>query len=393
MSATAARVAPEPARRRRLAFVIEALTVGGAERLLVAMANGFVGRGDEVHVICLSAPGELAAELDPRVDVHLLGKRPGVDPLLVPRLRRLMGRLRPDAVNSHLWVANFWTRLALAGTGLRVVVTEHSRDTWKSPLYRGLDRALVPFTDTLVAVSGDTADFYRREIGVPARLVHVINNGIDTARYAAGDGRALRASWAPDETTLLVGSVGRLVAAKNHVRLLEAFGLALARGCRLALVIVGDGPERERIAATVERLGLGAAVTLAGPRYDVPDVLAALDLFVLSSDREGHPLAMLEAQAAGTPVLATHVGGAAEALARDGVSQGGVLVEPDARALADALCALDRHRESLEHMSEFARRHAAARFDTRHMLEAYARLFDEGVEARAAAPATSVESR
>ena len=374
---------------RRLAFVIEALTVGGAERMLVALANGFARAGDEVHVVCLAAPGELAAELAPEVDLHLLGKRRGIDPPLVPRLRRLLARLRPDAVNSHLWVANFWSRLALAGTGTRIVVTEHSRDAWKSGLYRGLDRALVPFTDALVAVSGDTADFYRREIGVPEALVHVINNGVDTARYATGEGRALRARWEPTGTRLLLGTVGRLVPAKNHVRLLEALRLGLDRGHRLALVVVGDGPEAVRVEAAVARLGLGQAVTLAGPSRDVPDALAALDLFVLSSDREGHPLAILEAQAAGVPVVAVRAGGTAEALARYGAATGGVLVEPDARALADAICALDADRASLARMGAFARRHAARNFDTRHMIEAYARLFDAGAAGGRAAAARS----
>ena len=374
---------PEPrARPRRLAFVIEALTVGGAERLLVAMANGFAARGDEVHVICLAFPGELADELDARVGRHHLDKRRGIDPRLPWRLRALIRRLRPDAINSHLWVANFWTRLALVGTGARVLITEHSRDTWKPALHRALDRALVPFTDTLVAVSADTADFYRREIGVPDSLVRVVNNGIDTARYAGGDGRALRTAWLTDPEAILVGSVGRLVTAKNHPRLIEACALARARGHPLALVIVGDGPERARIVAEIERHGLGDAVTLAGPRADVPDVLAALDLFALSSDREGHPLAVLEAQAAGVPVVATRAGGTAEALAREGDTVGGVLVDADARALADAIGALEADRPALARMAAFSRAHAAAHFDTGHMLDAYARLFDRARERR-----------
>ena len=211
------------------AFVIEALTVGGAEQMLVAMANAFARRGDRVHVVCLSSPGELSARLDAAVELHVLDKRLGLDWRLVPRLRALMRRLRPDVVNAHLWVANTWTRIALLGTGLRVVVTEHSRDGWKSASYRRIDRGLARVSHAIVAVSNDTAAFYRDEVGIGAERLTVINNGIDVARYAAGDGRALRASWSPDGS-LLVGTVGRLIEAKNHPRFVEAIGRCARRG-------------------------------------------------------------------------------------------------------------------------------------------------------------------
>ena len=357
--------------RHRVAFVIEALTVGGAERMVVAMANAFVADGVDVHVVCLAHAGELAAELGPAVRLHVLGKRPGIDVRLPPRLRRLMRRIAPDAVNSHLWVANLWTRVSLPGTGLRIVVTEHNRDAWKSAAYRRIDRALVPVTDLMIAVSEDTADFYRTDVGVPARLVHVINNGIDTARYAAGDGAALRRRWAP-EGQFLIGTVGRLAAQKNHLRLVEAARRLVDAGHDVRVVIVGEGPERSRIEARVAGLGLDGVVRLTGSRTDVPDVLAALDLFVLSSDREGHPLAALEAQAAGTPVVLTRAGGNADAIARSGARVGGVLADPDARALADAIGALVTDRARLADMAAFARRHALEHFDVRRMVERYA---------------------
>ena len=368
----ARRVPPGPvAGRRRVAFVIEALTVGGAERMVVAMANAFAADGVDVHVVCLARAGELAAELGSAVRLHVLGKRPGIDVRLPPRLRRLMRRIAPDAVNSHLWVANLWTRVSLPGTGLRIVVTEHNRDAWKSAGYRRIDRALVPVTDLMIAVSEDTAEFYRTDVGVPARLVRVINNGIDTGRYAAGDGAALRRRWAPDGQ-FLVGTVGRLAAQKNHLRLVDAARRLVDAGHDVRVVIVGEGPERPRIEARVAELGLDGVVRLTGSRTDVPDVLAALDLFVLSSDREGHPLAALEAQAAGTPVVLTRAGGNADAIARSGARVGGVLADPDARALADAVGSLAADRARLADMAAFARLHALEHFDVRRMVERYA---------------------
>ena len=367
---------PTAARAPCIAFVIEALTVGGAEHMLVGLANRCHELGWDVHVVCLTRRGELAERLREGVVVHVLDKRPRIDPRLPWRLRRLMRRLRPVAINSHLWVANFWTRASLAGTGLPVIASEHSRDSWKPRHYRLLDRCLVPFTHALVAVSEDTARFYRHEIGVRDGLIHVVNNGVDTARYARCDGRALRAGWAPDGQ-FLVGSVGRLVGAKNHLRLLDMAAHLVAGGLgHLHLVIVGEGPERGVLERRVAALGLDAHVTLTGQRDDVPDVLAALDVFVLSSDREGHPLTALEAQSAGTPVVLTDVGGSAEAIARAGGRVGGLLVEPDARALAAAVRRLADHPELRAGMGAFAREHALAHFDRERTVEAYVALFE-----------------
>jgi len=359
----------------RLVFVIEALTVGGAEQTLVSLANRCLARGWDVHVICLTLRGELADRLHQDIPVHVLDKRPRIDLRLPFRLRRLMRSLAPQAINSHLWVANFWTRASLAGTGMPVIATEHSRDSWKPRHYRLLDRCLVPFTHALVAVSEDTAHFYRREIGVRDDLVRVINNGVDVKRFAASDGRELRAGWAPNGE-FLVGSVGRLVEAKNHERLLDMTVRLQAEGLtRLRVVIVGEGPGRAALERRIADLGLGEVVTLAGQRDDIPDVLAALDVFVLSSDREGHPVTALEAQAAGTPVVLTDAGGSTDAIARDGSHRGGLLVAPCAEALATAVRMLADDPDRRRQMGEFAREHARRNFDTEGTVDAYVALF------------------
>jgi len=359
----------------RVAFVIEALSVGGAEQLLVAMANSLARRGWQVHMICLSKAGELAARLELDVTLHVLDKRGGVDLRLPIRLRRLVRTIAPRVVNSHLWVANVWTRASLVGTGVPIVVTEHNRDSWKPTHYRLIDRVLASSTRTLVAVSEDTARFYRDEVGIRPELVHVINNGIDTRRYASGDGSALHATWASGGE-FLIGSVGRLVPQKNHARLLDMMARLIADGLADArLVIVGDGPERGALERRMETLGLGDVVTLAGQRDDVPDVLAAFDVLVLSSDREGHPLTALEAQAAGTPVVLTDAGGSADAVARDGDERGGFLVEQTSEALAEAVRRLADDPALRSRMAAFARRHALANFDQEHMVERYVALF------------------
>lgn len=356
-------------------FCIEALTVGGAEQMLVAMANQFVQRGWVVHMICLTKAGVLADELDPSIHLHVLNKRSGIDFKLAKRLRALLKGIAPVVVNSHLWTANLWTRIALLGTNVPVVATEHSRDTWKSTHHRLIDRLLARGTTKLVAVSNDTANFYLADVGLQQSLVQVINNGVDTRRYADGNGAALKAQWAAGNE-LLIGTVGRMVSAKNHLRFLEVAQLLKGRISDFKMVLVGDGELRDEVEAAWNDKKLQDTVILAGARTDIPDVLEALDLFILTSDREGHPLTALEAQAAGTPVVLTNAGGSADAIAMSETQQGGVLVDKDAGAVADAIVKLVGDKDSLTSMSNFAQSHALANFDLQHMVDQYEQLFD-----------------
>ncbi len=388
--ATSENCATEPRGRSVMAFVIEELTVGGAERMLVAMANQLARLGWQVHLVCLRDAGVLAADLDESICVHVLHKSPGLDLTLPWRLNRCLHKINPIAVNSHLWVGNTWTRLALLLSRLPVVVTEHSRDDWKPGYYLWIDRILALKTAAMITVSGDTAAFYRDVVGVGAELITVINNGVDTRKYAAGDGRALREQWltnsthhqsTPADKRVLIGTVGRLVMAKNHRRLIDAFTLlkqdSTLSGHDIQLIMVGDGEDRHDIETYVDEKNLHDAVIFTGARLDIPDVLAAFDLFVLSSDREGHPLTALEAQAAGTPVVLTDAGGSSEAIARDGAQCGGVLVERSTEALAAALRDMVLYPRLRAERAAFARHHALAHFDQKHMIERYIGIFED----------------
>jgi len=176
-----------------------------------------------------------------------------------------------------------------------------------------------------------------------------------------------------------LGTVGRLVSAKNHVRLIEMAVELKSRDVAFKLVIAGDGEERAAIEAKINQQDLSQQVLLLGQRLDIPDLLHSLDIFILSSDREGHPLTALEAQAAGTPVILTNAGGSADAIAggrgQMGEMLGGMLVEKSPRALADAVVALQQSELSLARRGKQAQAYALAHFDKRQMIDAYQRLF------------------
>lgn len=375
-----------------IAFCIEELSIGGAEHMLVVMANEFCNRNWQVHMICLTKAGELAGLLAEPVKLHVLNKKPGIDPLLPFRLIRCITDIQPDVINSHLWVANAWTRLSLLLNSTPVVATEHSRDIWKPLHYRVIDRVLSRRSFRLIAVSEDTAEFYRSVIAIKDHRITVIPNGVDTHRFAQGCGVELRQSLLNSsdsdthDSSILIGTVGRLVPAKNHLRLLDALAILCAdealADMDLRLWIVGEGSERDSIQQYIEQLKLTGNVTLTGARHDIPDVLSAFDIFVLSSDREGHPLTSLEAQAAGTPVVLTDAGGSGETIACEGEQVGGVLVQRDAKALADAIRQMIVDPELRRSRAEFARKYAPSHFDKRQMIDRYAQIFIEATQSR-----------
>jgi len=383
---------PGSSEGKKIAFTIEELSVGGAEKMLVAMANDLAAMRWQVHVVCLAKAGELAANLDERVALTVLDKKPGADFSLLKKLNRCLSDINPICVNSHLCVANTWTRMALVFSSIPVVITEHSRDTWKPGYYRKIDRLLSYRTAALVAVSGDTADFYSTTIGVRKSIIQVINNGVDTDMYAKGSGTALRSQWlkqaAPSGdgvkqeagNSVLLGTVGRMITAKNHPRLIDAMNRLVhdksLEHVRIKLVFVGDGPERNAVESYAAERGLSEHTIFTGTRHDIPDVLEAFDIFVLSSDREGHPLTALEAQAAGTSVVLTDAGGSADAIAQSGGEIGGVLVERSDEALAEALKEVLIDPEKRASRARFAQQHALANFDKRHMVARYTKLFE-----------------
>ena len=258
---------PASIRQPVIAFSIEELSVGGAEHMLMVMANEFVQRGWQVHMVCLTQAGELASRLDEAIRLHVLNKSRGIDFGLPWRIGRCIDEIKPDIINSHLWVANAWTRVSLITRRVPIVVTEHSRDDWKPWHYRWIDKLLARKTYRMVTVSKDTADFYENTIGIDQQLITVINNGVDTATYAAGCGAQLRESWLtedslpgePSHKPFIIGTVGRLVSAKNHQRLIDAAARLIndetvSKDYDIYVRIVGEGPERPHLQQYIDSL-------------------------------------------------------------------------------------------------------------------------------------------
>lgn len=358
-----------------IAYVIETLEVGGAERIVVDCARAMRRRGWAVDVVCLRSPGQLAEELTASgVQVHSMGKKGAVDLAMLRRLVRLLKRLAVDVVHTHLFTANTWGRLAARFGGAPVVVaTEHNLDIWKGAVHRTVDRWLYRSTSRLVTVSDDVAAFYRRSERLDEARMQTIHNGIDVddPGYTA---EARREFHIHSSDPLFV-CVGRLVEAKGHGDLLDAFAAAHRRRGDLRLLIVGDGPLADELHHRADLLGLHDSVIFTGTRTDCARLMAASDALTMASLREGLPMVILEASALGLPMIVTDVGGNREVV-EDGFN--GFLLPPRRPgAMTDAMLRIADDDELRRRLGHNARRRHHEAFSLTSMVDAHERLYRE----------------
>jgi glycosyltransferase involved in cell wall biosynthesis len=228
-------------------------------------------------------------------------------------------------------------------------------------------RATLPWVGSVVMISEATRQFFVRYRGIPAAKAHVILNGAHLERF-------LKAPAHPGAAAprIRFGIAARLVPEKDHFTLLRAFAEVAAEIPGAELRIAGDGPLRDRVCAFAQELNLESRVTFLGAVSDTAQFLSELDIFVLSSLNEGLPLAVLEAMAAGLPVVATRAGGVEEA-AVDG--QNAYLAAPgDSHGLAQAMIRMARTQD-LAQMGVLGRRIVQDRFRIEQTWHEYHKLF------------------
>jgi glycosyltransferase involved in cell wall biosynthesis len=362
---------PGASRRPRLMLLITLAEVGGAQAYVASLLPALAGRFEVA--VAAHGPGPLrtaAAEAGVRF-VGLEHVRRSINPWRdvagFVELVRLLRRERPDILHASSSKAGVLGRLAawVAGVPIRIF-TVHG---WAFSAYSGLagsayrwaDRLARPLTTVTICVSEN-----ERAAGIRARTCSAERTVV--IRNAAPLDGASRARH--DGARPLLVAVGRLKAPKDFVTLVRA--LRLLRPGFEAL-IVGDGPDRPTLESEIRRLHLEDRVRLTGERHDVPDLLAAADVFVLSSESEGLPVSVLEAMATGLPVVASRVGGLPELIV-DGET--GLLVEPrDPDALAAALERLVADRALRRELGAAGRAYAEAHFDPESFARAHVNLY------------------
>jgi len=345
--------------RIKICVLLPKLKIGGAEmQVLGLLANLDLSRF-EPH-LCLFNRGDAKMEEAARRNVEsltFLDFRWRKLPVVFLRLVRYLKRERFDILHAHLALADSLGRIAGRMAGVPVLMTtEHGKHLWKGRLYLVMERWLARSTDMRICVSDDIARIRLNREGAPEGKLTVIPNSVDPAPFrGVVKGRAaVMAEFGWDVEDPLIVTVGRLVVAKAYPSLVEAIYFLKDEFPGVRCLIAGDGPCLGEIEDAVERFGISGNISLPGARRDIPDLLSACDVFVLSSVREGLPVSLLEAMASGCAIAATNVGGIPETV-RDGESA--LLVSPEEpRTLAGAIGRLLGSRELGTRLGEKASR-------------------------------------
>ena len=361
-------------RNRRIAIFVPTLFFGGVERVMVNLAEGFCNRGFDVDVVAPQVAGELHAEILGKVRIVNLDSGRVLTSL--SKLVRYMQRERPAAVIAameHSSVVAIWAR-TIARVPLAVIATVHTNlsevvahaPSMKVRLVPIVSRTFLHKADAIVAVSHGVAENLSQHAPRCRQRTKVIFNPIITPDILAKAQEPVEHPWfQPGQSPVVLGT-GRLAVQKDFATLIRSFAL-LRRKRRARLVILGEGPERHNLEALIAELGISPDVCLLGYEENPHKYMSKAALFVLSSAWEGFGNVLVEALAAGVPVVATDCrDGPREILKTAG--RGRLVTVGDAEGMANQMLA------SLDEVAEPVPPEALKVFTLDHVVEQYAAL-------------------
>jgi len=367
----------------RIVQLVNNLDMGGLERLVLDLAQCQLAAGHEAMIYSLTFPGRLAPEAEKMgIPVRAFGKGPGPHLSTIWKIKRQLRIDRPDVLHAHNHLVHHYGVMAAKLAGVPVVVnTRHraeqrmvSNSTQSSITTESPDKkvdlifkAMLPWTDSVVLISESTREFFARYRGVPKSKSRVILNGAHVERFFS-----VPSHPGASKPRIRFGVAARLVTAKDHFTLLRAFRIVAGEISAAELHIAGDGPLRESLESYARELRLADRVTFLGAVSDTPGFFSSLDIFVMSSLSEGLPIAILEAMAAGLPIVSTRAGGIEEAAIE---GQNARLVAPaDPGALAAAMIAMAQEKD-LASIGALGRGMVKEKFRIEQTWEGYYKLF------------------
>ncbi len=359
-----------------LLHAFSTFAMGGPQRRFLQIANAFGPRYRHA-LVAMDGNTEAAAGLNADVDFQVVPaptqKSGGLSPGNLWRIAGVVRRLKPDLLLSYNWGAIEW---ALTNRLFRLAPQVHSEDGFGPEEANGQQISRRVWTRRLalagrceLLVPSRTLETIARDIwGIPESRRHLVPNGIELEKFAHAE--PLPMPFGDGHT--VIGTIGMLRAEKNISRLLRAFAAVQDPAARL--LIVGDGPARAELEAEAGRLGLGDRVAFLG-HTDAPDrAQACFDIFALSSDTEQMPYSVIEAMAAGLPVVATDVGDVGMMLAQS-VAEACTVAKEDEAGLTAKLEWLAADPDVCAQIGDANRHHVQANYSIETMLDAYDRLF------------------
>jgi len=309
----------------RVMHIFSGRETGGIASVILPLLKELKGRGMDIMPVFL-CEGPMAGKarglgLAPVV----ISRRHCLDVMLIARLSALIRSERADIVHTHSVSGNFYGRLAAFFARRGVIITSVHADTYselmdatgsarKAGVWHATDLFMARFSRVLIANSRATAEIMRQK-GVSEYKLRVVCNGIDCSTAPARRAKALRKELGIGDGAGVVGSVGRLTGTKNYPLFLRAARSLLESEPDVFFLLVGDGPERSSLESLARRLGIEERVIITGWQEDVDRYIALMDVFALTSVKEGFGLVILEAMKQSKPVVCTAVGGVPEVVA------------------------------------------------------------------------------
>ena len=362
--------------KRRILQIIPTLDRAGAEKQMVLLVRGLPRDEFDVHVCAITRGGPFEADLtEAGIPVHVIGKQWKIDPAAYWRLSDHVRRLRPDVIHTWMFTANAYGQAAGIARGVRRLVAGYRCvDPWKSRFHFAIDHRIGRRCSRLVANSRCVRDFYVHH-HLPAEKFLVIPNGVASAEPSDTTRRQWLAELGLPDGSRLIGLVGRLWPQKRVKDAIWAADLLKVIRDGVHLLVIGDGPHRQRLLRFRDQVVIRDKVHFLGHRSDVPRMMPHFDVLWSTSGYEGQSNAIMEAMAAGVPVVATDVPGTRDLVIHE---TNGYLVGVGDRA------AIARHTNRLLDDPELAARLGAAgrermqsEFGIEKMVERHVALYRE----------------
>lgn len=332
----------------KVLFIITGLGMGGAENVVTSLADALAERNHEVTLVYLTGEA-IVLPKNPAIKIIAINMHSAAGFLnAYVKVRRIVKEIRPDIVHSHMVHANLLARTVRLTTKIpKLVCTAHNTDeggTLRMMAYRLTDR----LADLSTNVSNEAVVAFEKKGAVPKNKMLAVSNGIDVTKFSpnASTRANIRGEFNAANKSIFI-SVGRLFDAKDYPNLLNAFANVVKQKRNIELWIVGDGPLKPVLDNLVLKLGLSNHVIFFGVRRDVPDLMNAADVFVLSSAWEGFGLVVAEAMSTEKIVVATDCGGPKEILGDYGFLVPTRNPEALAKAMSQAMSLPEDEAESL----------------------------------------------
>jgi glycosyltransferase involved in cell wall biosynthesis len=362
-------------------YLIESSEPGGAENLVVSLANGFRKRGHGC-IIGLLEDGWLNDQLKANnFETLMLQQNHSYDFSFIRELYGVVRKYNIGLIHAHEFTMNTYGAFIGALLRLPVITTIHGQNYYWVKLRRRIAYRLVSRLSKMVAVSESLKSFLSDRVGIEKHRIIILHNGIEVEKYSMGlhpkHSSAIKEVLSISDHQQVVGTVGMMVPVKDHLTLLDAAQKVLRCCPDTIFLAIGDGPLRERLTDHAKSLGIEKNIRFTGFKTCIAELLQIMDVYVCTSISEGLSLSILEAMAAGKPVIATNVGGNPEIIAHG--DNGFLVPAKSAAELSAGLIMMLRDKQLAKRLGVKGQQNVQEKFSREEMINKYQRLYDDAL--------------